>query len=80
MSGFVSFSSSGACLVYVPEFVAKTKSAVNPLHCSLVVQSLSDFAVGLDLDKELLLCPVHVLREYLRRTTSFANRPRRLFI
>ena len=27
----VSLSSSGACLSYVPEFVAKTESALNPL-------------------------------------------------
>ena len=31
LSSFASFSSSGACLTYVPEFVAKTESALNPL-------------------------------------------------
>ena len=27
-----------------------------------------------------MLCPVRSLREYLRRTSCFVNRPRRLFI
>ena len=32
------------------------------------------------LDEELLLCPVCVLREYLKRTASFVIRSRRLFV
>ena len=74
----VSFSSSGACLSYVPEFVVKTESALIPLPRSFVVNSLDDFAAGLD--EELLLCPVHSLREYLKRTFSFVDHPRRLFV
>ena len=78
LSCVVSFSSSGACLSYVPEFVAKTESALNPLPRSFVVQSLDDFAAGLD--EELLLCPVRALREYLKRTASFVDHPCRLFV
>ena len=78
LSRVVSFSSSGACLSYVPEFVAKTESTLNPLPRSFVVNSLDDFAAGLD--EELLLCPVCTLREYLKRTSSFVDRPHRLFV
>ena len=39
---------------------------------------MSDFAAGLD--EELLLCPMLALHEYLKRTASFVNRPRRLFV
>ena len=77
LSRVVSFSSSGACLSYVPEFVAKTESALNPLPRSFVVNSL-DFVAGLD--EELLLCSVSTPREYLKRTSSFVDRPRRLFV
>ena len=52
----MSLSSSGVCVAYVPEFVAKTESAVNPLPRSFVIKSLAHFAAGLD--QELLLCPV----------------------
>ena len=74
----VSFSSSGACLSYVPEFVAKTESALNPLPRSFMVHLLDDFVVGLE--EELLLCPVLSLNEYLKRTSSFVDRLRRLFV
>ena len=74
----VSFSGSDAYLSYLPEFRAKTESAVNPLPRSFCVQSLKDF-VG-DLPDELLLCPVCALRSYLARTSSLAPRPRTLFI
>ena len=63
---------------YVPEFLAKTESAVRPLLRFFSVQSLQDFAAGLQ--EELLLCPVRSLREYLRRISSFVNRPQRLFV
>ena len=62
LSRVVSFSSSGACLTYVSEFIAKTESALNPLPRSFMVQSLDDFAAGLD--EELLLCPVCGLWEF----------------
>ena len=58
--------------------MAKTKTAVRPLPCSFSVQSLKDFAAGLQ--EEILLCPVRSLREYLRRISKFVNRPRRLFV
>ena len=78
LSRVVSFASSGACLSYIPEFVAKTESALNPLLRSFVVNSLDDFVVGLD--EELLLCPVRSLREYLKQTSSFVDCSRRLFV
>ena len=74
----VSFSGSDACLSYLPEFRAKTESAVNPLPRSFCVRSLKDF-VG-DLPDELLLCPVRTLSSYLARTSSLALRPRTLFV
>ena len=36
LPGIVYFSSSGACLAYVAEFVAKTESALNPLPRSFI--------------------------------------------
>ena len=51
---------------------------MRPLLLSFSVQSLQDFAAGLP--EELLLCPVHSLREYLRRTSNFVSRSRRLFV
>ena len=47
LSRRVSFSSSAAGLSYVPEFVAKTESALRPLPRSFEVQSLGDFAAGM---------------------------------
>ena len=47
LSRCVSFSSSSAGLSYVPEFVAKTESAIRPLPRSFEVKSLGDFAAGL---------------------------------
>ena len=77
LSNHVSFSSSGACVAYVPEFVAKTELAVNSRPHSFVIKSLADFAAGLD--QELLLFPVRTLREYLNLTGSFVNCLRCLF-
>ena len=70
----VSFSGSDAYLSYLPEFRAKTESAVNPLPRTFCVRSLED-SVG-DLPDELLLCPVRALRLYLSRTASISPRPR----
>ena len=78
LSRMVSFSSTGTGLSYVPEFLAKTESAVRPFPRSFSIQSLQDFVAGLQ--EELLLCLVRSLREYLRRTSSFVNRPHRLFV
>ena len=54
LSRVVSFSSSSAGLSYVPEFQAKTETAVRPLPCSFSIQSLRNFAAGLS--EDLLLC------------------------
>ena len=78
LSRFVSFSPSAAGVSYVPEFLAKTETAVHPLPHSFSVQSLGDFAAGLP--EDLLLCPVRSLGEYVKRTSRFVNRPRRLFV
>ena len=78
LSRTVSFSSSAAAVSYVPEFLAKTESAVRPLPRTFAIQSLSDFAAGLP--DEMLLCPVRALSEYVARTSRFVNRPRRLFV
>ena len=77
-SRVVSFSSTAAGLSYVPEYLAKTETAVRPLPRSFSVQSLEDFASGGP--EDLLLCPVRSLREYIKRTSRFVNRPRRLFV
>ena len=63
LSRRVSFSSSSAGLSYVPEFVAKTESAMRPLPRSFEVQSFGDFAAGMP--EDLLLCPVRALSAYL---------------
>ena len=73
-----SFSSSFAGLSYVPEFVAKTESAIRPLPRSFEVKSLGDFAAGLP--EDLLLCSVRSLSAYLDRTSGLVNRPRQLFV
>ena len=78
LSSIVSFSSDGAVVSYVPEFLAKTESALRPLPHSFLVKSLTDFAAGLD--EDLLLCLVRCLRVYLQRTAPGVNRPRRLFV
>ena len=69
-----SFSSSAAGLSYVPEFVAKTESALRPLPRSFEIPSLMDFAAGMPV--ALLLCPVRALSAYLDRTSGIVNRPR----
>ena len=78
LSRLVSFSSSSASLTYVPEFVAKTETAVRPLPRTFEVKSLGDFAAVLP--EELLLCPVRSLSAHVTRTFQFVNRPRRLFL
>ena len=74
----VAFSRSAASISYVPEFLVKTESALRPLPRTFAVQVLADFAAGLP--DELLLCPVRALSEYVKRTASLLNRPRRLFV
>ena len=74
ISRYVSFSSCGACLAYVLEFLTMTESASHPLPRSFLVKPLAD------LDQDLLLCLVSSLREYLRRTSEVVNHPRHLFV
>ena len=62
---------------YLPHFVAKTEQADSPFPRSFHVRSLKDFAG--DLEEGSLLCPVHALRIYLRRTRSVAACPSSLF-
>ena len=50
LSRFVSFSSSAADISYVPEFIAKTETAVRSLPRSFSILSLGDFAAGLPED------------------------------
>ena len=78
LSRRVSFSSSAAGLSCVPEFVAKTESALRPLPRSFEVPSLGDFVAGMP--EDLLLCPVRLLSAYLDRTSGIVDRPRRLFV
>ena len=58
--------------------MAKSESLSRSIPRSFLVKSLSDFAVGLDVD--LLLCPVRALRVYLDWTLSLAPSRRRLFV
>ena len=68
LSRRVSFSSSAASLSYVPEFVAKTESALRLLPRSFGVPSLGDFAACMP--EDLLLCPVCACSAYLDRTSG----------
>ena len=78
LSSVVTFVLGDACLSYIPQFVAKSESLTHSIPRSFLVQSLSDFAAGLNSD--LLLCPVRALRSYLDRTASFAPLRHSLFV
>ena len=78
LSWVVSFSSVGTTVSYVPEFLAKTESALRPLPRSFLVRSLSDFVMGLD--EDLLLCPVCPLREYVKWASGLVSRLHCLFV
>ena len=78
LSNVVSESGKDLILSYVPFFVAKTESRVNPLPRSFRLASLEDFAPGLD--EESLLCPVRALRFYMKRTKGFMRRGSSLFV
>ena len=78
VSSSVSSSGGDIFLSYLPEFLAKSESAVNPLPRYFWVRSLQDF-VG-NLPDELLLCPVRALQIYLTRTSSLSPQPRSLFV
>ena len=78
LSSIVTFVAGDACLSYIPQFVAKSESLTRSLPRSFLVQSLADFAAGLDTD--LLLCPVRALRLYLLRARSLSPGRHRLFV
>ena len=71
LSRTVSSSSSAAAVSYVPEFLAKTESAVRPLPRTFAIQSLSDFVAGLP--DEMLLCPVRALSEYVAEDVTLCQ-------
>ena len=52
----VSFFSSAAAVLWFPEFLACTETAVRYLPLTFAIQSLSDFEAGWP--AEMLLCPV----------------------
>ena len=78
LSSVVTFVGSDACLSYVPQFVAKSESLTRSIPRSFLVESLSDFAAGLD--EDLLLCPVRALCIYLDRTRPLTPLRHRLFV
>ena len=63
LSFSVSFQGEDLVLYYDPFFHAKTESAANPLPCSVIVPSLSDFAGNLP---ERVQCPVRAIK-FLRK-------------
>ena len=63
-------------LSYLPEFVAKTETGLNPIPREFRLRSLSS-VVGRE-DEERLLCPVRALHQYLQTTSS--SWPRNLFV
>ena len=82
LSGVVTFVGSAAYISYVPQFGAQSESLTHSIPRSFLVESLSDFAEGLDVD--LLLCPARALRISLnqsRLSIPFASSPlsRRVF-
>lgn len=64
-------------LSYLPEFVAKTETGLNPVPREFRLRSLAS-TVGRE-DEERFLCPVRALRKYLQ-ATSAPSRPRNLFV
>ena len=64
-------------LSYLPEFIAKTESDINPIPREFCLRSLAAI-VGRE-DEERLLCPVRALKWY-RHVTSSPTRPRNLFL
>ena len=78
LSKRVASVADGMVVSYLPHFVAKTERADSPLSRSFRVHSLKDFAG--DLEEGSLLCPVHAVHIYLRRTGSVAACPSSLFV
>lgn len=77
LSYHVAVQGDDMILSYLPDFVAKTESAVNPIAREFRLRCLSS-VVGRD-DDERLLCPVRALKWY-RHRTSAQHRPRHLFL
>ena len=76
LSGVVTFLGSAACISYFPQFGAQSESLTHSIPRSFLVESLSDFVEGLDVD--LLLCPARALRTSLNRSLlsiPFASSP-----
>ena len=74
----VAFRGDDLSLSYLPKFIAKTESERNPIPCSFLVRSLSEF-IG-DLPEERLLCPVLAVGIYMDLTSSISPHPRSLFV
>ena len=69
LSFSMSFQGEDLVLYYDPFFRAKTESAANPLPCSVIVPSLSDFAGDLP---ERVQCPVRAIK-FLRKAAKSAS-------
>ena len=78
LSNVVSSFNEDLVVSYLPYFIAKTESSLNPLPRSFVIKSLSDFANGLE--EGSLLCPVRSLRIYLKRTKGLSRKSSALFV
>ena len=78
LSNVVSSLGEDLVVSYMPFFLAKTESCLNPLPRSFVVKSLASFAFGLE--EGSLLCPVRALRIYLKRTKGLSKRSSALFV
>lgn len=63
---------------YLPEFIAKTESASNPLPREFRIKSLT-VVVGRE-DEERLLCPVRAINFLKERTREITPKPRNLFV
>ena len=64
-------------LTFLPEFRAKNQKSLQ-LSRPFSITSISNLLNDDDADN--LLCPVRALKQYLKRTASFRNNKRRLFI
>ena len=78
LSNVVSSQGNDLVVSYLPFFLAKTESCLNPLPRSFVIKSLADFAFGLE--EGSLLCPVRALRIYLKRTKGLSRHSSGLFV
>ena len=76
LSSVLPFVEFDACLMYVPQFGAQSESLTHSIPRSFLVESLSDFAEGLNDD--LLLCSARALRislNWSRLSIPFASLP-----